>query len=156
MFLWYNDLAMIIKFSDIIKITLAPFLIYVLDDFLYFVWTDFSFAHHLDIHLHFVGGMAIAGSIITVLSLARRYGVLKINNDFVHFAIVTALVVSSAVMWEFYEFSHDIVYGTHYQPSNFDTMKDLFLGTIGGMLWWCFHRIFQSLFGVSKAKIQLR
>lgn len=144
---WYNGTAvftkkaMIIKYTDIIKITLAPFLIYILDEVLYYVWADFAFAYNTDIYLHLIGGMSIAASSIVALSLAERADWIKIKNAMTAFCVVVALVIVAAVMWEFYEFIHDRLYGSHFQPSNFDTMKDLFMGTLGGSLWYAAHYI---------------
>lgn len=130
---------MTIKFFDIIKITLAPFLIYLLNEILYNFWPDLSLAWHLDNYLHIMGGMSIAAASIVALRLAERGGWLKINRAIVAFFLVVALVMAAAVIWEFYEFLHDYFYGTHFQPSNSDTMKDLFMGTVGGAAWYLGH-----------------
>ncbi len=129
---------MIIKPSDIVKMTLAPFLIFLLDEVLYNFWPDFSLTWHLDNYLHIMGGMSIAASSIVALRIAERGGWVKINSAATFFVVV-AFVMSAAVVWEFYEFLHDYFYGTHFQPSNADTVKDLFMGLTGGAAWCLGH-----------------
>ncbi|MBI5728799.1 MAG: hypothetical protein HY983_00945 [Candidatus Magasanikbacteria bacterium] len=132
---------MLVKPSDIVKITLVPFLIFLLNEVLYSFWPGLSFDWQLDIYLHIVGGMSVAAAGIVALRVAERGGWVKINRVFAAFFLVVALVMAAAVTWEFYEFLHDYFYGTHFQPNNADTMKDLFMGTVGGILWYLGHYI---------------
>lgn len=134
---------MIIKFSDVIKITLAPFLIYITNEFLYRIWTRVYIMQSLDTYAHLLGGMAIAEASIVVLQIAERADWIQIKCAVVAFFVVVAFVMAVAVLWEFYEFAHDYLYGTHFQPSNADTMKDLFMGTIGAIVWYLFHFIWK-------------
>lgn len=124
-----------VKPSDIVKIALAPFLIFLLDEILYSFWPDFSLAWRLDNYLHLMGGMSIAAASIVVLRLAERGGWVEIRSALAIFFVVVAFVAAAAVLWEFYEFFHDYFYGTRFQPSNADTVKDLFMGLVGGAAW---------------------
>lgn len=130
-----------IKASDIVKITLAPFLIYMLNYAMDSLWHSLYLAQGWDTYFHLIGGMSMAGSSLVALGLVERLGWVKINRAIVAFFLVVALVISAAVIWEFYEFWHDYFYGTHFQPSNADTMKDLFMGTVGGVAWYLGHFI---------------
>lgn len=130
---------MVIKFVDIVKITLAPFLIYLLNAVLEGIWPGVSLAWRLDNYLHVMGGMAIAASSLVVLRLAERLDWIKIKNAAAALLLVVGFVAAAAALWEFYEFLHDYFYGTHFQPSNADTMADLFMGMLGGAAWYIGH-----------------
>lgn len=50
------------------------------------------------------------------------------------FFVILALGITSAVLWEIFEFSVDRAFGTDWQLSNTDTMTDLILGLIGTLV----------------------
>lgn len=89
---------------------------------------------NLDSPMHFVGGMSIAGSAYYFLVWTKQEKLLHVNHKFIEFIFIVGLVAISAICWEYYEFISDTFGGTRMQISSFDTVKDLFLGTLGGSL----------------------
>ncbi|MEK6760343.1 MAG: hypothetical protein AABX93_00280 [Nanoarchaeota archaeon] len=85
----------------------------------------------LDIPMHFIGGIAVAYSFLLTLDYLHREKYLKLNKLFL-FIFSVSLASLFAVGWEFYEFLTQLFTGIIYQPSIADTMKDLFLGLLGG------------------------
>ena len=96
---------------------------------------DFSRAVHIDTPLHLLGGLSIAYSASYALRLIEARGLIVIKNLFIRAFIVVGAVAIAAVLWEFYEFLSDHFFGTLTQPSKADTMKDLFMGMLGGLLF---------------------
>lgn len=96
---------------------------------------DFYFRYlWIDNPLHFFGGSSIAVCGFLLLKAfpkeqALLNGFSKIFQAFLYLSM-TAL---AAVLWEVYEFLHDLMYQTNYQVSIYDTMTDLLLGLAGGV-----------------------
>ena len=86
----------------------------------------------LDIPMHFLGGVAVASSFLLTLNYLQKEKYLKINRLFL-FIFAVSIVSLFAVLWEFYEFLLQLYTGIVYQPSIADTMKDLFMGLLGGI-----------------------
>lgn len=97
---------------------------------------DFYMTHPwVDIPLHFFGGCSIA--MFAYLLLNAFPDKKKMINDLpviIRIFLYVSIVSLAAVLWEFYEFIHDIVFLTSYQPNLRDTMTDLFLGLAGGLI----------------------
>ena len=49
--------------------------------------------------------------------------------------MIVGLVMIAAVLWEVYEFLWDQIFGTLFQPSKADTIKDLIMGMLGGIVF---------------------
>lgn len=128
-----------LKFSDLAKVLLPPFLVYMANEVFQGFWPELYRAKSIDTYFHFLGGMTIAFSVMVALPVAERFKWIKVKNAGLAFCIVVAFVMAAAVFWEFYEFLHDLIYDTHFQPSLRDTMKDLLMGTMGGSLWYLGH-----------------
>lgn len=77
--------------------------------------------------------MAISG--LYILSFFKRIGKISTASAIVDATLIILFTMSMAVCWEFYEFLSDTFLYTHAQASNFDTMKDLFMGTLGAMVF---------------------
>ncbi|MSU75600.1 MAG: hypothetical protein EXS55_03745 [Candidatus Magasanikbacteria bacterium] len=91
--------------------------------------------YQADIALHILGGIAMAHSANHVLELAKRAKSVTLRSRVLKIFIIVGFVMIAAVLWEFYEFIWDEIFGTLYQPSKSDTMKDLFMGMVGGMFY---------------------
>lgn len=93
----------------------------------------FPSASSLDIVAHFSGGSAIA---LSAMLVWRRWQSRKwvqadaIVRDYV--IVMTSLFVGT--IWEWWEFWMQHWTGYTFQPSLGDTMQDLFMDTIGGLL----------------------
>lgn len=92
--------------------------------------------YHVDTLFHFAGG-ALAADACSVWLRARAPW--WRNVPLVARIVVMvgcSLIVGMA--WEWYEFLSDLYLGTHHQLSLADTMKDLALDALGGMIYGIF------------------
>ena len=83
--------------------------------------------------MHVIGGGAMAFSYHRALILLQKKRYVPRLRPLVAGVFIVALVATTAVLWEDYEFIMDHVFGTMTQVSNTDTMKDLFDGMMGGI-----------------------
>jgi uncharacterized membrane protein YjdF len=83
--------------------------------------------------MHFLGGASIALTYFLTLKFLQKENYFKLNAFFNIFFIF-ALVSLTAVLWEFLEFSLTYITGFSLQGNLSDTMLDLFLGMLGGLL----------------------
>lgn len=107
-------------------LALHTILIKILDIYLLYPW--------FDIPMHFVGGLAVSTSYFLLLKHAQKKNYLGKMHETAFFAFVIALVGLTAVLWEFAEFIADAVIQINSQLSLADTMADLFLGLVGGVV----------------------
>ena len=93
---------------------------------------------NLDDIMHFIGGIAIGISYTLFLRFLQKENLLGRMHKLVYFVIVISLVVLTSVGWEFLEFGLDTVYPRENlgprQPSLPDTMLDLLLALVGGVI----------------------
>ncbi len=82
----------------------------------------------LDTPMHFLGGISIALSTFFAL---QKTAPLPRWTTVLLMITMTALI---AVGWEWLEFLLDYYFHSHHQISQFDTMKDLFMGILGAIL----------------------
>ncbi len=80
--------------------------------------------------MHTLGGIFIAYSFFVFV---RTWGLewWRTLPRYAQFCFIVTVVMAVGVLWEFYEFTHDQLFGTHFQPNNADTMGDLFFDTVG-------------------------
>ncbi len=83
---------------------------------------------------HFLSTTVI--SLIAFISMAiidAYTPAIKFNTPLlIFFIIIFSLAIG--MIWEFFEFASDLLFGTHAQLSNIDTMSDLFFDLIGGVI----------------------
>ncbi len=126
---------MIFQNKDILKLGIYPVLVFMLNYSAYNLFPEFYISWRVDIPIHILGGLSIAYSATSAIYLAERKNVMAIEKLWMRAAVVVALVITAAVWWEFYEFLSDRFLGTHNQPNNADTIKDLFMGMLGGLIF---------------------
>ena len=115
--------------KKIIKALIAP--VIVLAVHIIILQTEiYDIYKWLDSPMHFAGGLAVAITAYSLLSIAEEKKILKINNP-LKFLFVISLVALIAVFWEFYEFLTEYFALGILQLGVADTMKDLFLGLVG-------------------------
>ena len=112
-----------------------PFLVYLLNYILLNFANAAYWSFPIDIPMHALGGLSIAYVASRTLWLLGKKNVLIVKSALVKVFIILATVAFAAVVWEFYEFLHDYFLGTRYQTGIGDTMKDLFMGLLGGLLF---------------------
>ena len=86
-----------------------------------------------DMPIHFLGGIAVSITYFLTLKYLQRENYLRFDN-LARIIFVFALVSLTAVFWEFFEFSLTYLTGLGFQGGLDDTMLDLFLGMLGGLL----------------------
>ena len=86
-----------------------------------------------DMPIHFIGGVSVSMTYFFILKYLQKENYLKING-LIRIIFVFALVSLTAVFWEFFEFSVTYITGLGLQGNLDDTMLDLFLGMLGGLL----------------------
>ncbi len=88
----------------------------------------------LDVPMHFAGGAGMAFSFYLVIKYWQKRGNLGQMHPLVRILFITSLVTVVAVAWEWHEFLRDTFLHERTQLSQGDTMLDLFLGMIGGLV----------------------
>ncbi len=86
----------------------------------------------LDMPTHFCGGIAIT----YFFSVAIAHAQLRIGAipKLIQLLLSIGLTAITAVVWEFLEFSSDIVLGTKMNLGVSDTLSDLFFGLLGAIV----------------------
>ena len=90
---------------------------------------------YLDSLMHLTGGIVLGLFVHALLSCLINRGWLPDPGSRFMLLLIVTLVATGAVCWEFHEWLLDTFYGTHLQWSVTDTMKDLFLGMLGGVFY---------------------
>ena len=80
----------------------------------------------------------------SLLSCLISRGWLPDPGSTIMLLLIVTLVATGAVCWEFHEWLSDTFFGTHLQWSVTDTMKDLFLGMLGGVFYAVFVRLVRA------------
>ena len=100
-----------------------------------FLLLDLYSVAHLDSVMHLAGGIVLAMCLYGFLVSAIDKGWCPDPGKIVSVILVVSLVTTGAVCWEFYEWISDRLFDTRLQPSVTDTVKDLLLGLLGGILY---------------------
>ena len=124
------------NYKIIIKLLYLPFLVYVFNNTVQSLALNFYYIYSVDTLSHFLGGLSIAYSINYALTLIEQKKWITIKKNFLRATIIIGAVMTTAVLWEFYEFIYDVLaLGTAMQPSVADTIKDLCMGMIGAIVF---------------------
>ena len=86
----------------------------------------------LDMPTHFAGGLAITYFYVTAIALSQKQ--LGHIPNLIQPLTATGLTAITAVVWEFLEYSSDVVLGTKMNLGVTDTLSDLFFGLLGGIV----------------------
>jgi len=111
---------------------LPPLFLFLFNWVLFFLGV-YSFAEWIDIPMHLLGGSLVAFTYFFSLRYLQKRSHIKINS-LTRIVFVFALVALTAVLWEFFEFSLTYITGMSFQGTLNDTIFDLFLGLLGGLL----------------------
>lgn len=87
-----------------------------------------------DIPMHILGGIAMGLTGYLMLCYAQKELNVVIPQRIVQWILITFWVVFTTVIWEFAEFLGDYFFGTHMQMGLADTMGDMFMGLMGGVV----------------------
>ncbi len=102
-------------------------------DFLLLYIGAFGVFSWIDIPLHLLGGILVGMSIFLTLNYLQDIEAIGLDN-MTRFVFIVSFVSLFAVSWEFFEFLLTYITGFGFQGNLNDTMADLFLGILGGVL----------------------
>ena len=114
---------------------LAPLAVFLLHLFISQALGAYLALPYLDIPMHVAGGVAIAYFTWRATGLASAEPMLGRITPFARAALSLTATATAAVVWEFAEWSTDQLGLTHAQLSLDDTLLDLLLGSLGGLVW---------------------
>ncbi|MCH7761940.1 hypothetical protein IIA15_11170 [candidate division TA06 bacterium] len=89
---------------------------------------------HFNMLIHFAGGIAIAYFFDGALRVFQSAGSVGELDAFLRFTLLFSLTATTAVFWEFAEFISDLTLGTQSQLGLKDTLLDMALGIMGGLV----------------------
>lgn len=120
--------------NTVLRILLLPLIVFSVHAVAIGFFDVYRYWHSFDIPMHFLGGASIAyAAHLTLIELQRKKW-LVIRSATIRVLLLASIAVTTAVLWEFHEFLIDYFTGSRIQVNNLDTMKDLFMGTMGGLL----------------------
>lgn len=127
-------------YKKLFKLAIFPFLVYMVNDAVQFLVPDFYILYSIDTYSHFLGGLSIAYSARYALSLIEKKRWITIQKNILRAGIILSVVMTIAVWWEFYEFLYDYFIDTPsylyvMQPGLGDTIKDLYMGMFGAIVF---------------------
>jgi len=112
----------------------APLLVFVTHVIASKGFNAYHYYPSLDIPMHFFGGVVICYFFWTASKAPYAYEFLGKHTKFSLFIMLMALTGLATVLWEFAEWVADTVFGESAQVSITDTMGDMFLGLLGGLV----------------------
>ena len=132
--------SMNFTYKNLFRLAIFPFLVYITNDTFQFLAPEFYILYSIDTLAHFLGGLAIAYSAHYALSLIEKKHWITIKKNILRCGIILSVVMTIAVWWEFYEFLYDYFIDTSsylfiMQPSLSDTVKDLYMGMFGAVVF---------------------
>jgi len=89
----------------------------------------------LDKPVHLLGGAAIAYFFDCSLGILEEHGMLEAMGDRVRWLLAATLTASATIVWEFAEYTTDRLGWTRAQAGLEDTLGDMALGLLGGLMW---------------------
>lgn len=109
-----------------------PSLVFGMHCFLSLAFNAYVRVPSLDVPMHLMGGLAIAHFFRVVLAYGDRLGLIRVGSPRAEMIMVFGLVALATVVWELAEFLADYCFHLGAQPSVRNTMKDQFMGLVGG------------------------
>ncbi len=120
-------------FPRILRAFAPPTALFVFHVLAIYILNIYVLIPSFDIPMHFFGGVTIGLTVMSLYRLLREAKILLLLPTWLVAGIGTAVVVLVATLWEFAEFSADVLLGTVMQAGLADTMLDMFLGMVGGL-----------------------
>ncbi|MEK6842271.1 MAG: hypothetical protein AABX84_00490 [Nanoarchaeota archaeon] len=122
-----------LRLDKILTYFLIPtsfFLFHMFLDLVFDIYTKFPWFGNI---MHFSGGIVLGFTFFPLLNYLNEEKYLKLDK-IMKFIFVLSLVGLFAIFWEFYEFTMVNVFSVNWQMTYGDTIIDLFLGLIGGII----------------------
>ena len=89
----------------------------------------------IDMVFHLFGGFSIGYCVSRNLVVLDARGVVQGLDGVLRAAFILAMTATAAVFWEFAEFAVDSTFAMRFQTDLPDTMSDLALGVVGGIIF---------------------
>lgn len=90
----------------------------------------------VDVPLHFLGGLSIAYFLAGSLRSFAGRDLVRMPDPILRWFFVLALACTTAVFWEFAEWTSDRFFGTNCQMNDLgDTLSDLLMGLFGALFF---------------------
>ena len=121
----------LLKLFKLISCFYLPILVFLTNHIVTIPLGIYSRFGWFDIPMHFIGGCAIAYSLILVLRKCNKEIIIK--DRFLEIVLIVSFVALIAVFWEFYEFILDIILN-HGANDLKDTLLDILIGLSGGFI----------------------
>ncbi len=118
-----------------VKMLSFPFFVYLLGYAWEVGWDNYHVFWWPNRLVHFLGGVSMAVMAYFILDLTKKWKWVNTANKLVDFFLILFFVMSTTVFWESYEFLSDKFFFTVAQPSVDDTMKDMFMGALGALVF---------------------
>ena len=99
----------------------------------------------IDMVFHLVGGFSIAYSVSRSLENLDASGMGRGLEGVLWPIFIVAMTATAAVFWEFAEFALDSAFAMRFQTDLPDTMSDMALGVVGGLIFLALHRVRRSM-----------
>lgn len=112
-----------------------PSLVFAVHCVLSLVFKAYDRTPSLDVPMHLFGGAAIAYFFHVCVAYGDRLGLVRVGSRQAETVMVFGLVAVATVVWEFAEFLADYFFHLGAQPSVANTMKDQFMGLVGGAVY---------------------
>jgi len=93
----------------------------------------YSLFPDIDIPFHFLGGLSIAYTSAKIISYLEQEKFIARLNGILFAVLLISITATAAVLWEFMEFTGDLLFHTNIQVSLANTMQDQFMGLLGGL-----------------------
>jgi len=111
----------------------APIFVFLLHVFISRVLNGYILYPPLDIPMHFFGGVAMAYFLAKSFAAVPEGAIAQPYRPFAEFVFVVSVTATASVVWEFAEFTSDLLFGTQAQVGLDDTLLDMALGIAGGL-----------------------
>ena len=98
----------------------------------------------IDMVFHLVGGFSIGFCVDRGLGILESQGLAGGPEGVLRSAFILSMTASAALLWEFAEFAVDSLYSMRFQTDLADTMSDMALGVVGGIVFLMLHRFMRG------------
>ncbi len=112
----------------------APITVFCIHVIAILILDVYSFFPNFDIPMHFVGGLAITFFFIESVISAKSNLILGNPSIVALIMMMFLLTCTTTIFWEFAEWIMDKLFLTHAQVSLDDTLLDMLLGILGGIV----------------------
>ncbi len=128
---------------QILRSFLPMIIVYILNLLFAYSLGPFLFWPTSDIYIHILGGIVTAWSFDRLMRFVGKRKKWLIEPAWLYSTMLVGLTSAVAILWEVYEYIHDIFFYFQYQANNIDTMGDLSMGLAGGIFFACVIYFFQ-------------